>query len=498
MNRRTYFALCIAIVLIAGGFRYWRITERSLWLDEARVANYARQSFANNVMKTRLGSSSPITYPLVLQAVQRVHDSVFSFRSVAAVFSLLAIITILALPRYGFDRTAALVAGAVLAVSPSQIRYAQEVREYSLSVFIAAVLVLALVGVLHKQNGAAVLFLATFFLAPLVQYGLVFLAVAVLIILVAAGIRQNDVKNSLRVASAATLALAVATVITYLLTLRGQWGRGGLAYLAGFFFNGSISDVPGVVSFLAARTGQLLTYLTLGRGSIPLLVSCLGLLLLVKSPTPRDARLVLALALISIAIVGVASVLGVYPFGPIRQDLFLAPVIAAAVGLGWTTLATRLPSRHREKATVVFLVLVLASGSFGIVKANPYQEIQDVKSVIAGLEARTPGDVVYVSYGAHPAFMYYKIDGPEFVFGASHRGDPAAYITEFRTLVGNEALRVWVAFSHANYNEIKFLLTELSQEWSFEPTVKAPGVQLYLGRRIPTADASAGDAGEGN
>ena len=105
MNRKTFVVLAIATLLLAAGLRFYRISERSLWLDEAVVANYARQSFVDNITKTGLGSSSPIAFPVILQAVQRAHDSVFSIRATAALFSLLAIATTLLLPGIGFDRT---------------------------------------------------------------------------------------------------------------------------------------------------------------------------------------------------------------------------------------------------------------------------------------------------------------------------------------------------------------------------------------------------------
>jgi len=480
--------LCIAILLIAGGFRWYRIAERSIWLDEAVVANYARQSLTNNITKTRLGSSSPVIYPLVLQAVQRVDDSVFAVRSTSAAFSLLAIITVLLLPGFGFDRSAALVAAAVLAVSPSQIRYAQEVRDYSLSVFLAAAMVVALVGVLNERRGSRALFLIVFFLAPLAQYGLVFLAIAILITVVVAGARRDDFKPILRISTAATSALAIGVVITYLLTLRGQWGRGDLSYLHRFFYDGSIFDFGAVAAFLATRAHQLAAYLNLGDGSVVLLVPCLGLFLLAKSSAPRDARLVFALALVSVAIVGGVSIFGIYPFGPIRQNLFLAPAVVVAVGGGWAALMTNLPPKHRDKTTALFLVMVVAAGTFGIVRADPYREVEDIKSIISGLDEHTSGEIVYVHYGARAALRFYKVDGPNFVFGDSHRGNPAAYLTEFRALVDDEAPLVWVVFSHTSTAERRFLLKGLASEWKFKLVVKARGARLYRGRRIPAAE----------
>jgi len=473
------------VLLAAGVFRFHRLADRSLWLDEARVANYARQSIADNVTKTRLGSSSPLAYPLLLQVVQHFDDSAFAARSIAAVSSLLAIIVILGLPRVGVDSSAALIAAGILAVSPSQIRYAQEVREYSLSVLLAAVMVFALLSWQRESDGTRAPLLLSLFLAPLVQYGLVLFAVALLVILALATWRRSGLMQALRSLAAAAAVLTTGVTITVALTLRGQWRQGDMSYLRNYFFDGSIFDLSAVYQFLAARIPELMNYLTLGDGNVVLLVPVLGLLFLARPTASREARYLLTLALFSVMTVAAASLARLYPLGAIRQDLFLAPVIAATLGGGWSVLTRFLPTRHRSTATAMLLMIVLAAGTFGVIRANPYKEIEDIKSVIAGLTNRDPGDLVYVYYGAWPALRYYRVGGPDFVFGHSHRRDRGGYAPEFRALVGKETPRVWLVFSHASAREVRRLLHDLSSEWRFKLMVNARGARLYRGERLP-------------
>ncbi len=485
MDRRVYLALCVIVLLVAGIFRFFHLADRSLWIDEARVANYAGQSFSDNITKTRLGSSSPVAYPLLLQAVQQFADSPFAVRSSAAVSSLLAIIVILMLVRVGIDGSGALIAAAILAVSPSQIRYAQEVREYSLSVLLASLMIFAFLSFRKEKDGAHVPLLFSIFLAPLVQYGLVLFAVALLAILAFEAWRSGGRTATLRRLAGATTLLAAGVALTVGLTLRGQWNRGGISYMDYFFFDGSMFDPGPLWHFLAARIPDMMTYLTLGHGSAVLLVPVLGLLLLVRPGAHRDSKILVALAGSSVVIVAAASLANFYPLGPIRQDLFLAPAIAVAIGGGWVALTTLFPTKYRSLATAIFLMSVLAAGTFGVVRADPYQEVEDIKTVLDGLDNRGRGDMVYVYYGAWPALRFYKIGGPEFVFGHSHREEPEAYATEFRTLVGEETPRVWAVFSHANSDEIRFLLDELASEWVFKRVVNARGACLYVGQRMP-------------
>ncbi|MEN8165162.1 MAG: glycosyltransferase family 39 protein [Acidobacteriota bacterium] len=485
MDRRVYLVLCVTVLLVAGVFRFYHLADRSLWLDEARVANYAGQSISENITKTRLGSSSPVAYPLLLQAMRQFADSPFAVRSISAVSSLLAIFVILMLVRVGFEGSGALIAAAILAVSPSQIRYAQEVREYSLSVLLASLMVFAFLSFRKEKNGSRIPLLVCLFLAPLVKYGLVFFAVALLAVLAFETWRLHGRTEALRRLAGATALLATGVIITVALTLRGQWGRGGMSYLDGFFFHGSMFDPGALCQFLITKIPEMMTYVTLGHGSAVLLVPVLGLLVLVRPSADRDPKLLFALAGFSVVIVAAASLAKIYPLGPIRQNLFLAPAIAVAIGGGWVALTTVLPKKCRSFATAIFLMVVLAAGTFGVIRADPYQEIEDIKTVLAGLDDRDPGDVVYVYYGAWPALRYYKVEGrPDFVFGHCHRDDPSAYLPEFRSLVGEEASRVWLVFSHANPDEMRFLLDELAPEWILDRVVNARGACLYVGRRI--------------
>jgi len=471
------------VLLVAGAFRFHGLAERSLWLDEARVANYARQSIVDNITKTRLGSTSPIAFPLLLQVVQRVDDTAFAVRLTAAIASLMAVVVILALPRLGVDSSAALIAASILAVSPSQIRYAQEVREYSLSVLMAALMIFALVAFQRRRNGAWALLLFGLFVVPLVQYGLVLFAVALLILLAFGTWRRRGLKEVLRTVVPATVALASGGFLTVLLTLRGQWRHGEMWYLQDYFYDGSIFDLGAVLQFFAMRVPALMTYLTLGDGFFVLLVPVFGLLLLARPNAQWEARHLLTFAICSVSMVAAWSLARLYPFGPVRQDLFLAPVVAMTFGAGWSMLNVLLPKKHRSTATAIYLVAVLGAGAFGVVRADPYLEVEDIKSVIAGLDDRSPGDPVYVYYGARPALRFYRVDSPDFVYGSSHRKDLGGYATEFRALVGEEAPRVWLVFSHSYVPEVRRFLDEIAAEWSLERVVHARGASLHKAQR---------------
>ena len=446
----------------------------------------SRGTVAECVTKIRRGNSSPAVYPLLLNGIQRLGDSALAVRLPSAIFSLLAVLVLLGLPRMGLDPNGALLAGAILAVSPSQVRYAQEVREYSLAVLVAAAMIFALAGLLRngERRAGGTMLAILLLLAPLVQYGLVLFAGAVILV-AAAGRPGEGFRNRSLDVLAMLGFLAAGSVLTFVLTLRGQWRVTGAWYLQEWFYGGALTDLAGVLAFVGTRLGRTLAYLTLGEWSAILAIPAAGAVALLGRGTWRSVRGIWLLAPLSLAGVSAAAVLRLYPLGPVRQDLFLAPVIAVAVGLGWAASAGRFRHRWRIPATAAILVLILAAGLVGVLRSNPYREVEDIRTVLTALRSRPAASTVYVYYGARPALRFYGAGGPDFVYGGAHRGDPGAYAREFRELVGPDSREVWIVYSHVHRGEIRRLVDDLRTGWTVEPVVRARGAGLYRATRRP-------------
>ena len=131
-------ALCLLV--ISTPLRVYHLGDRSLWFDEAVTANVARDTLTHMIAETRGRLTSPILYPSILYLVQKVSTSAVAVRAPSVLASLLAVGLMLAMVRAKLSYSGALIAAAILAVSSSQIRYAQEVREYSLAVLWGAAL----------------------------------------------------------------------------------------------------------------------------------------------------------------------------------------------------------------------------------------------------------------------------------------------------------------------------------------------------------------------
>ena len=141
---RLFTVAAICLLLIATGLRVYHLGRRSLWFDEALTANVSRGSLSQALEETRVRGSAPIVHPYILYLVERFGTSADDVRMPSLLASLMAVGMMLAMVRCKVTPAAALFAAAILATSASQVRYAQEVREYSLAVLYAAILIYSL------------------------------------------------------------------------------------------------------------------------------------------------------------------------------------------------------------------------------------------------------------------------------------------------------------------------------------------------------------------
>ena len=171
-----YYAACVVLLVVAAGLHFHDLSEKSLRHDEAATANISRGALSEVISDTRCCSSSPILYPLVLYAVQKVESTPFSIRIVPAMASVLTVTVMLfLLPGLGVARGAAFLAALLATLSVEAIQHAQDTREYSVDALLAVLMIAGLLA--YLRNGRKMLLCVTLFVAPLVQYGLVLFAV---------------------------------------------------------------------------------------------------------------------------------------------------------------------------------------------------------------------------------------------------------------------------------------------------------------------------------
>lgn len=124
--RRPTSHYLVAIFVIAVLLRFPSLGLKSVWLDEAASVRLATPVFENvdNI-------HPPLYYYLLHYAMALLGDSEAAIRLPSALFSLANVGLLYLLGRRLADRKTALLAAALLAVSPLDVWYAQEARMYA-------------------------------------------------------------------------------------------------------------------------------------------------------------------------------------------------------------------------------------------------------------------------------------------------------------------------------------------------------------------------------
>jgi hypothetical protein len=481
------FVLCAGmILLLAALLRTHHIAQRSLWLDEAIAANISRGTLNQTLILTRDLHSAPITDPLILYAIEKVNAGPLAVRIPSLVASVLAVLLMLCFVSMpSIDYKTAGLAGLMLSVSAVQIRYAQEVREYSLSVLYATVLLYVFLLYISKKNEPASpipLYIALFG-APLIQYGLVLFSFGILSTLfVFALTNEERLRGILRVIVASGF-LALGGLMSLFLTLRYQWGDDA-SYLREDFWAPGTS----LMHFAFRNTHHLIMFLLPGVAAAS--ISTIAILIyLVVSIRARTLPPIAVLTFLSCAIVLICSLCHLYPYGGVRQCLFLAPVVCLFASESLVEVTKNVPGRAASLGFAAVVCVVILSAAFEIRSLKPYAEVEDIQRVLRSLQANVqPGDNVYIYPGAVFAVDFYvKERDPRFIYGDYHQQKPEKYVPEMMNGLSTKTNRLWIVFSHVYRDEDRHILRDLDRDWEVVPVLSATGAALYLATRGATA-----------
>jgi hypothetical protein len=479
---RAFFLCATMILVLAASLRTYHISQRSLWLDEAIAANISRGTLSQTLTLTRDLHSAPITDPLILYAVEKVNSGPLAVRipsflaSMLAVFLMLCFVTIPSI-----DYKTAGLAALMLSVSAVQVRYAQEVREYSLSVLYATVLLYVFLSYLSRKEKPAwpIALYAALFAAPLIQYGLVLFSFGILATLFVFALMDRERVRKVVQVVVASIFLAFGGLVSLFLTLRFQWGDDAW-YLSDYFWAPGTS----LLHFILYNSHHLVTFLLPGLATAA--ISTVAILIyLFTSVRARRIPPLAVLAFISCNIVLICSLRHLYPYGAIRQCLFLAPVLCLFASESLVQVTNMLPAGLSSISSVAIVGIVIVSGALQIRLYKPYSEVEDIQRVLRSLETHIrPGDNVYVYPGAVFAVDFYvKQRDPRFIYADYHQQAPEKYVPEMVGGLNRRTDRVWIVFSHVYRDEDQRILRDLRKDWDVERVLSAAGSALYLATR---------------
>lgn len=137
MSRRLSLWLLVGILALGIGLRFYHVTARSLWFDEAFTWRLMQVPLSEVISRTAVDVHPPLYY-LVLRAWSWVfNSSIFSLRSFSICASGLTIIFAYLFVGNSFGRRPALLTALFLALSAWQIPVAWEARMYTLGTALA-------------------------------------------------------------------------------------------------------------------------------------------------------------------------------------------------------------------------------------------------------------------------------------------------------------------------------------------------------------------------
>jgi hypothetical protein len=381
------------LLLLAFAVRVFALGQQSLWFDEGWSWHLAKMPLAEMALTTAGDRSPPLYYALLHVWIALAGESEFAMRFISVLADVAGVALVVVLARLlTRSRSAALAAGALYALNPFAIWYAQEVRQYALvaalctasSVFLAKWLLsisdfrfwILDLGVPIEnrkskiQNPYLVISAITIALAVYCHYYAIFLLPAhFLVVLIAlfvqaarthphpqplpkgeggqnspplwggvggGGTIRNPTQRDLRQSQIRNLAKWVAAAFCVALSVV-PWllvASAGFAYDDGFFF--PLNTIDGRLlewwrGFAAGGITRPLPEWWPFALLIPMLIGAIGLLVMPRRrPWPNGARVLMVLALIAGPLLAATvAVRIVYPYRSVFHVRYLIYVVPA-------------------------------------------------------------------------------------------------------------------------------------------------------------------------
>jgi hypothetical protein len=469
MSKISYLVLASLILFLAIALRIYNLGGTSLWFDEAINANIVTKPFDEFLHETRSNNSAPIALPLVLWSLGDLVQNPFWIRFLPMVFGVLTVATVLLLPMVGISPSVALFSAVWMACLPAQVLYSQEVREYSLSMWVGALLIFAFLGAMRQSISSKYPFLlgVLLFLAPLCAYGSIFLGGTLLGIFYLFCVQKRCFSMYQLLWPGAAFIFGIG--LSFLITAKYQMGIGKAWYLSGDYPPQHLFDfifwlAKSTTKYFLFQYGALFPPVS-GLWTLPRLLPSFAALLVLglfvfwtiknKKILSPESWLVFGFMLLLAGSI-LLAVLGLYPFGGLRQHLFASPLAILAVACSFSVLIQN--SRRKNLLWGAFFLCSVVPGSL---QGLPfvYRDAQNITTPVADLPHSIQDENVFVYYGAVPAVRFHHRNR-QFYLSRSVSGQVPEMVAEVSSLDGEV---VALLFSHMIFHEDHEIIAQLKQ-----------------------------------
>jgi hypothetical protein len=511
---RLYPWFAAALVLVGSSLRIhtW-LAEHSLWVDEAMVAlNILDRGYLELATPLAYKQMAPIGYLWLEKATTQLFgtsEMVFHFPSLIASIGLLVVVAWIGLRVLG--PLAALIALTFIAINPQLIYYANELKPYGMDAAIAAVWFAATAPwdsakwSSRRRIGVGILGIA----AVLLSFTSVFVIAGTGLARAGGQLLRKERSDCIADLTALVPAAGIFLLQFFLVSGNAQsqyidpyWSRGFLPVPPT-----SPAEVKELLRQYFALFEDHLGLRFTGLGGV---LFAIGALALLKSQKELAAALLLPLLFLL-----TASALDLYPMVE-RLVKFVTPILVLIMAAGVRVLMTRLQTVPMASIALVFMLLIYPL--LDSITSLKYPQVREhVRPLLEKLSAlRSPGDIVYVYYGAQYAYAYYapRLDLPMdepldtyihfhgapstrgpiepdagMTIGISARKQPGLYAADLERMKGRT--RTWVVLTHIwPPEEDELIEAELDRMGNRFFEAKSPGAKLW-GYDLYQGDPSA-------
>ncbi|KPJ60354.1 MAG: hypothetical protein AMJ46_07225 [Latescibacteria bacterium DG_63] len=507
-DRLSNRALVLVLLVVAAALRVYHLSSQSIWVDEMLTLSSSGITAPLSAIDIFDNLHGPLHSMILFLWTRVAGDSEFALRVPSVLFSVLSLIVIYRLILKLSDSKTALVALALMAISPFHLWYGQEARNYSLLLLLSALSFDSYLSLLSEPGrtnfGKYVLFTFAAFLSNM--------SMAFLVIVQDLLFFFSPRKLSFR-----NLVLAHILIALLLLPwLKGMFERVEFhrllktePYPETQFLRGETTFSPLAVPYtcyvfsVGYSLGPGLRELHESAGiagfsrHLSVLIpaaACFSLAFLFGLISLRKRKklmlLLLLWLLVPLAIVSLFAVKNFKPFNPrYVMVAFPAYMLIVAEGLRLRTLA------FLRVVLVAAIVVVTIISLWNYYHVPEYQK-DDFRAAAGVLNAEvTPGDVVFAE-GTYEPLIYYCRDTlpilPLFPELISDEHELESYVLK----EAEEADRIWLVTSRLwNLDPEKRVLAQFTKLFGAEKELHFEGVDLtlFLKRREARSESARGE-----
>lgn len=485
----SQLAFCVALA-VGALLRLFNLGAEQLHFDEALSVFIAQGSLSEVLLKNVVHNSSPPFMVLALQQMLQLGQSEVMVRLLPAVAGMATIALVYRITLYLSTANMAALAALFYAITPAHVSLSRQFRIYEIGCFFAAIAIVMCIEYCRQPTAWRAMGVGLAMLCGTqVQYGLALLFAAMVVVLtVFMWSARLPVRRGLTHGGMIVASLAAGVAVVYFTSLQGQFYAGrGSSYLkllgAGLIPN---------VGRTAIRT------LELGELGFPsgIFVFLLGLGLAVRFKKDKTDFTGLLLVC-SLGMVAVLGLMKFYPYGPVRQCLFLTVLMYPLAVIGLERVVSWIPGRVSWWLVLWFFAVAARPGLVdslreAVARAEPSNFAAALRQINGEFQE---GDVLLVGPGAYPHFLYYgkafrhpwvkseKSEAwmsDERAWGNLAQNPP--YVEQIETLKRSHQ-RVWLLFSFRLPGELELNEIAAQRGWKapqFRTLMSSPKVHLSL------------------